>query len=128
MKILHLTLTKKWFDMIAHGAKKEEYREVTDYWKARLHDKDEGEYLFFTDFDIVRFKNGYQKDAPTMDLEWKDTQVRSGNPLLGAIEHKPYYVIELGKILKIENYELIKQKDGLHPVEEPNAPPETKGN
>lgn len=36
MKILHLTLTKKWFDMILSGEKKEEYREITKYWKVRL--------------------------------------------------------------------------------------------
>lgn len=35
-KILHLTLKKKWFDMIASGEKKEEYREVKDYWVLRL--------------------------------------------------------------------------------------------
>jgi hypothetical protein len=28
MKILHLTLNKKWFDMILLGEKKEEYREI----------------------------------------------------------------------------------------------------
>lgn len=35
-KILHLTLKKKWFDMILSGVKKEEYREVKAYWVDRL--------------------------------------------------------------------------------------------
>lgn len=36
MKILHLTLKKKWFDMIASGEKKEEYREIKPYWEKRF--------------------------------------------------------------------------------------------
>ena len=36
MKTLHLTLKKKWFDMIASGKKKEEYREIKPYWFERL--------------------------------------------------------------------------------------------
>lgn len=38
MKILHLALKKKWFDMIASGEKKEEYREIKPYWITRLID------------------------------------------------------------------------------------------
>ncbi len=37
-KILHLTLKKKWFDMIAYGEKPEEYREIKPYWITRLID------------------------------------------------------------------------------------------
>lgn len=36
MKILHLTLKKKWFDMTESGVKKEEYREIKPYWIKRL--------------------------------------------------------------------------------------------
>jgi hypothetical protein len=35
-KVLHLTLKKKWFDMIASGEKKEEYREIKPFWATRL--------------------------------------------------------------------------------------------
>lgn len=38
-KTLHITLKKKWFDMILSGEKKEEYREIKEYWINRLiHD------------------------------------------------------------------------------------------
>lgn len=40
MKTLHLTLKKKWFDMIASGEKKEEYRELKPYWVRRLISSD----------------------------------------------------------------------------------------
>ena len=67
MKILHLTLQKKWFDLILSGKKKVEIREYKPYWVARLvDDRGEGRH-----FDIVRFKNGYGTNAPTMDLEFK---------------------------------------------------------
>lgn len=35
-KVLHITLKKQWFDMIASGEKKEEYREIESYWLSRL--------------------------------------------------------------------------------------------
>jgi hypothetical protein len=36
MKVLHLTVKKKWFDMIASGEKKEEYRGIKGHWVTRL--------------------------------------------------------------------------------------------
>ena len=35
-KTLHLKLKRKWFDMIKSGEKKEEYREINQYWFKRL--------------------------------------------------------------------------------------------
>ena len=37
-KTLHLVLKRKWWDMIASGIKKAEYRDVTLYWAKRLLD------------------------------------------------------------------------------------------
>ena len=53
MKILHLTLHKKWFDMILSGEKREEYREIKPYWIKRLQQ----------DFDAIQFRNGYNKNS-----------------------------------------------------------------
>lgn len=47
MKILHLTLKKEWFDMVASGEKPEEYREIKPYWQSRL----EGKH-----YDAVQFR------------------------------------------------------------------------
>lgn len=73
MKILHLTLKKKWFDMIASSEKTEEYREVKMYWLSRLT------YPFdcpiqpysFNSFDAIQFRNGYSKYAPVILVELK---------------------------------------------------------
>ena len=35
-KVLTLTVSKQWFDMIVSGEKTEEYREIKPYWVARL--------------------------------------------------------------------------------------------
>lgn len=37
-KVLTLTVSKQWFDMIVACEKKEEYREIKGYWTVRLYD------------------------------------------------------------------------------------------
>jgi len=60
MQILHLTLKKKWFDLIASGQKNVEYREYKPYWEKRLVGKE---------FQEVHFRNGYRKESPFMRIE-----------------------------------------------------------
>ena len=35
-KVLHLSVSKQWFDLISSGEKTEEYREIKEYWLGRL--------------------------------------------------------------------------------------------
>lgn len=109
MRVLHLTLKKKWWDMIASGEKKEEYREVKEYWISRLYDHDivsrnnVASYKKPTtkrEFDIVEFKNGYRKTAPTVRLYCEGIEIRSGRKEWGAEPGKEYFVIKLGEIIK----------------------------
>jgi len=123
MKALHLTLKKKWFDMIASGDKKEEYREIKPYWISRLVDKigvprkwevEEGfafklkgvEPLCSMEsgqpYDCVEFRNGYSKDAPRIRLEIRDITQGYGKEEWGAEYGKPYFVIKLGNIIPQE--------------------------
>jgi len=60
MKILHLILKRKWFDLIASGKKTVEYREYKPYWEKRLVGKE---------FQEIHFRNGYSKDAPFMRVQ-----------------------------------------------------------
>ena len=89
-KILHLNLYRKYFDAIANGIKVFEYRQKTDYWKKRIEGKE---------YDIIKFRNGYAKDAPTMLVEHKGYSevIRTGNGV--GVE----YEIKLGKIIEV-NY------------------------
>lgn len=88
--ILYLNLKKQWFDMIASGEKKEEYREVKEYWTKRLDGKS---------YDQVHFRNGYSKDARTMLLECKGITIGEGNPKWGGVIGHKVFVIKLGEIL-----------------------------
>jgi len=129
--ILHLTLKKKWFDMIKSGVKTEEYREIKDYWVRRLccfrGGKDHTEIddfvsdlndhfnryssvrecfkehgAFAVKYNKVRFKNGYSKDAPVIDVEFKNFTVSHGCPAWGAEPGKLYFTIGLGNVYNIK--------------------------
>ena len=74
--ILPLVLKGKWFDMIASGEKREEYRLPTLYWRKRLHNWDRK----FTESTtpIVEFRRGYAKDAPRMAFWCMGIETASG--------------------------------------------------
>lgn len=105
MKTLHLILKRKWYDMIASGEKKEEYRKITSYWMKRLCDnvtcnfnvgtgeiKVQGE---IKNFDTVCFHRGYTET--TMSFEIKNIVTDTGIPEWGAEPGKQYFVIKLGE-------------------------------
>ena len=57
MKKLTINIQKKWFDMIFSGEKKEEYRDIKDFWGTRLLCfKEETEYGIFDEL-LNEFKN-----------------------------------------------------------------------
>ena len=87
-KILHLNLYRKYFDAIVDGTKTIEYRDKTDYWKRKLEGRK---------YDIIKFRNGYTKDAPTMLVEYEGYDIG----FTGICEEK--YIIKLGKVTEV-NY------------------------
>jgi len=89
--ILHLTLHRKWFDMIASGEKREEYRAMKDYWHRRLNQ--------FRHYDAVKFVNGYGAHRPWMLVELKGKRMGIGKPEWGA-PSTPVFILELGAILE----------------------------
>lgn len=102
--VLHLTLKKKWFDMIASGQKKEEYREVKRYWIQRLCNEVEYEMNsswegVFKKFNQVEFKNGYGKDAPSVILEFKGVRIGEAKPEWSDNWKGDVFIILLGAII-----------------------------
>jgi hypothetical protein len=83
-RVLHLSLEREWFDDIAKGVKRKEYRKYKPYWKTRLEGRT---------YDVVHFRNGYASDAPEMWVEYRglsrDGKARNAD-----------YVIRLGRVLK----------------------------
>jgi len=104
MKILHLTLKKKWFDLIASGKKTKEYRARKPYWEKRLLDK-KG---FAIEFDEVHFRNGYGNKVPFMRVEWKHLCTLFSpypDPQYGEqdeVYNNGDFVIFLGRVLEVK--------------------------
>jgi hypothetical protein len=129
MKILPMTLQKKWFDMVISGNKKEEYREIKDYWARRfLFSKDEVEWqvweemlhdmkdpflrhngpsdlmqyfgVAFRDYQAIHFVNGYGKTRPSIDVAIENITINRGKKEWGAEEDHYYFVFQLGKLME----------------------------
>lgn len=117
MKTLHLILKAQWYNMIESGEKKEEYREITQYWMHRLmlcycHGfrpcKSESCSspmpnfcaAIVKRFNTVTFHYGYTSRTMTFKIE--NIHIGTGNPGWGAEEGKQYFVIKLGERVEDE--------------------------
>lgn len=101
-KVLTLTVSKQWFDMIVADKKTEEYREIKPYWASRLvnHQAESGEVRFdefggystvvgepeYKPFTHVLFINGYRKDSPRIEKEIESITI--GKPKKGLCPGK----------------------------------------
>lgn len=114
-KVLTLTVSKQWFDMIVSGEKNEEYRVIKDFWMSRLllikdeeskefkklHVEKSVEMLIDTDtikekinvgamkfvpFTHVLFINGYGNDKPRVEKEIESISI--GKPKKGLCPDK----------------------------------------
>lgn len=129
-KILTLTVSKQWFNMIADGKKSEEYREIKPYWVARLFQDNNNiidvQYLasglagrtdllkryidtqkiILKPFTHILFVNGYRKDSPRIEKEIEVITV--GKPKKGLCPD--YWLDSEFFIIK---FKLDKPKDGV---------------
>ena len=106
MKTLTLHLKKKWFDMIKAGIKKEEYREMTQYWHNRLYKK--GDFTF-NEYDIIVFKLGYPKKGDkerTLEFINPIIRIGYGKEEWGAEKYRQYFIITWNNEIKQEYYDL----------------------
>lgn len=109
MKILDLSLTYHWYNEIASGRKKEEYRQLNGYYYKRLTtqgvlDLFDGK---FKHYDAVCFHRG-QGSRTTMLVECKGIRIGYGKEEWGAPKKK-VFIITLGNILeKSDNGQIIK--------------------
>lgn len=115
VKILHLSLKKKWYDLINSGEKKEEYREMTPYWRKRITNIEShlfeintlimtGQKIPMKPYTHVHFTLGYPKKDDierNMTFEIKGIEIREGKEEWGAIPKKNYFVIVLGDKIKM---------------------------
>lgn len=101
--------------MIAAGEKKEEYREIKNYWLRRLADgftskMIDGRRIYIFEgmyrpkhYDIVRFRNGYAANAPTMDVELKGIEFGFAKEAWAGGFKDQCFILKLGRVLSVEN-------------------------
>jgi hypothetical protein len=82
-RVLQLNLAQLWFDQIASGEKRTEYREAKPYWPQRLEGRQ---------YDLIEFRNGYATDAFRMLVEFRSLCKQGTRP-------STQYAIRLGKIV-----------------------------
>lgn len=95
--ILPLVLKGKWYDMIASGIKKEEYRDYKPFWINRLI------RFYNKTWDkkhIVSFSLGYKKADMFFEINCVYRYNKSDHPEWGEPE-TPHYVIKLGKRVEL---------------------------
>jgi len=99
-EVLHLNLHKKWFVMILHGIKLEEYRVKSPYWIDRF--KLENGLRFNT----IRFSNGYASDRPQFDCELKGIMI--GRPFSVWCEShvEDTFILSLGRVCNMNDQAL----------------------
>ena len=98
--ILPLVLKGKWYDMIATGEKKEEYRANTQYWAKRLYNwmmnPPFGGYL------VVAFSRGYRK--PDLFIKAGDylRTSRCLHPAWGEPKDSHFVIILHGRVQLVD--------------------------
>ena len=109
-KVLTLTVSKQWFDMIVANEKTEEYREIKPYWVARLLQNNsnivdvrhiafdlagrtdllkkyiDAQRIVLKQYTHVLFINGYRKDSPRIEKEIESITI--GKPKKGLCPDK----------------------------------------
>ena len=88
IKILHLPLKAKWYEMQESGEKTEEYREYNNYWYKRLIDPDT---LRAKPYTHVLFRYGYTQRCFIHRID--SITIGMGIPEWGAPDH-PVFIIK----------------------------------
>lgn len=141
--MLTLPIQKRWFDMILSGEKKEEYRDIKEYYETRfqnlfgaitihpLYPPDN--FLDRSEFELLQggavpkkirkdsvqeiiFRNGYSKNSKAIKARCR-LRIGKGRPKWGASPGKQYYVLEILSVEKLaaEQNALHKEGDSYGP-------------
>ncbi len=108
--LLNMTITRRWFDMIASGEKREEYRsadnaQVNTAWERIAND----EPVAYT----MVLRNGYSMDSPALAVRVYGIMLRNGNdsihPEWGEPTDSTHFAIMLGDVLVRGTYAEVKK-------------------
>ena len=136
--MLTLPIQKRWYDMILSGEKKEEYREIKEYYETRfqnlfgaitihpLYPPDN--FLDRSEFELLQgeavpeeirkdgvqeviFRNGYSKNSKAIKARCK-LRIGKGRPEWGASLDRQYYILEILNVEELVADKTILQKAG----------------
>lgn len=127
--MLTLPIKKQWFEMIAAGIKKEEYREIKPYYEGRLQNLFGAiilEPLDRSKVDVLQgdqvpeeirreavqpiiFRNGYSKNSPEL-LAKCSLSVGTGRPEWGAEPGQRYFILTIHEVKILSNKTDSKEK------------------
>lgn len=136
--MLILPIKKRWFDMILSGEKKEEYRDIKEYYETRFQNLfgaitihllyppdnflDRSEYELLQGEAVpeeirkegiqeIIFRNGYSKNSKEIKARCR-LKIGKGRPEWGAELNKQYYILEILNVEKMAADKTILQKAG----------------
>lgn len=92
--MLTFPIKRRWFDMIRSGEKKEEYRDKTSYYDARLGD------CIGREIEVL-FRNGYARTSPTVKAT-VTVSIGTGRAEWGAVCGAEYYVLGIRTVEDVE--------------------------
>lgn len=106
MRVLHLHVHRHWFDLIALGHKKIDFRLMTYYWYKKLWD----DINTYKKYDEVHIMNGYNPKLPFCRIEFKETKLIPANtketyPDGTILLPGSSYGIVMGDILELKNWD-----------------------
>lgn len=106
---LNLPIKYKFFDMIAAGVKKEEYRAVDNIQAVRAMLWAKSVPHWVRSRRVAIFRNGYRKDSRAVAVEVADIDLRGAgeakHPEWGEPKgERDYIVIRLGDVLRVGPY------------------------
>lgn len=90
--MISFPIQKKRMDLILSGEKKEEYRDLSDFYISRLN-------KFLTQTIEVKLLNGYSSKSPYIIIKCK-VEVGEGLPEWGAVKGKYYFVLKIIEIIE----------------------------
>lgn len=115
-KVLTLTVSKEWFDMIVSGEKNEEYRVIKDFWMSRLLLIKDEEFKDFDKYDKLHIGKTFEM---LIDINTIKEKLNNGTMKFVPFTHvlfKNGYYDDSPKVEKeIESITIGKPKKGLCP-------------
>lgn len=115
-KVLALTVSKEWFDMIVSGEKNEEYRVIKDFWMSRLLLIKDEKFKDFDKYDKLHIGKTFEM---LIDINAIKEKLNNGTMKFVPFTHvlfKNGYYDDSPKVEKeIESITIGKPKEGLCP-------------